>query len=368
MSDGVGWATKADYAWADERDAYCVSFVEATAPEAVLDKMAGGCRTGILSVAEAREWVSEQTVPLYGSAVEAGIVGGWVVTFEATPYQATLPEILRIGRTSKGARAIVVLYAADGVLVRSFDPLRYDERTSRDGPPLPEESGLDFGNGHPMASAFACAERLTRVRLTSDLLDEHGDWLAIGHHPLHSLTSAASCAADMADAERGASLADDPHRQTIPNCRFWYEDIDDARKPFVPQVGRRVLRDWFTQAFVWYFIALTIYLTYISATTLRTDALNVVFWLVMLTALLCATGLRIEVDRFGLDLFNFFSMQHLAWSDILHATATFYGLRLHLTNGQTVMACGIARPNVPWKTKADRVAESINWEVRKRQD
>ena len=239
MSDGAGWAIEADYGWADERKAFCVFFVEATSPEAVLDKMVGGCRTGILSVAEARTWVSEQTVPLYGSAVEAGIVGGWVVTFEANGYQATLPEVVRIRRISEGSRAVAVfrrvdgqsgfLYAVDGVVVRSFDPVGYGNPAAGDGPPLPEESGLDFADRHPMASAFACAERLTRVRLSADLLDEHGDWLAIAHHPLHSLTTAASCKAD---------------------------DFDGAKEAGVPSAGQsRTRGDWILGAIALLYVA-----------------------------------------------------------------------------------------------------------------
>ena len=238
MLDGNRRPTAGDYAWAEERNAFCVSFVEASATEAVLERMVGDCGTGTLSVAEVREWVSEQTFPLYGSAIEAGIVGGWVVAFEANGYQATRPEVLRIGRISEGSRAIVVfrrvhadarfLYAVDRVVVRSFDPLRYDDTTFWEGPPLPEESGVDFGSGHPMASAFACAERLTGVRLTSDLVDEHGDWLAIGHHPLHSLTSAGACATDTANAERGPYVDDDPRRHSTPNRLFHGKDVHES--------------------------------------------------------------------------------------------------------------------------------------------
>jgi len=240
MPHGSGWPTEADYAWAEGRDAFCVSFVEAMSPEAVLEKMAGGCGTGIVTVAEARERASDQTELDYGSAIEAGMVGGWVVTVEANGYQGTLPEVVRA--ISKGSRAIVVfcnihahtrfLYAVDGVVVRSFDPLLYDDPTPWDGPPLPEESGLDFGSGHPMASAFACAERLTRVRLTSDLLDEHGDCFAIGHHPLHSLTRAAFWGSDTADAEPQACV-EDPRRQSTPNRLVWGDDVYDARDLFV---------------------------------------------------------------------------------------------------------------------------------------
>ncbi len=239
MSDGTGWPTEAENSWA-EGDAFCMTFVEAAAPKAVLERMVGGCGTGIVSIAEARKWASEQAAPDYGSVIEAGSVGGWAVTIEANGYTATLPEVVR--RISEGSRAIVMfrnlhghatfLYAVDGAVVRSFDPLLYDAPTPWDGPPLPEESGLDFGN-HPMASAFACAERLTGFRITTDVLGDLGDWVAVGHHPLHSLPAEGSWPSDIANAERQV-CEDDRRAQTTPNRLFWGEEVRDARWLFLP--------------------------------------------------------------------------------------------------------------------------------------
>jgi hypothetical protein len=122
--------------------------------------------------------------------------------------------------------------AVDGAVIRSFDPLLYDDPTPWDGPPLPEESGLDFGS-LPMAAAFACAERLTRFSFTSDLLDDHGDWIALGHNPLHSLSAAASWPPDEANAERQL-CEDHPRRQSLPNRLFWDAEVCDARQLFLP--------------------------------------------------------------------------------------------------------------------------------------
>jgi hypothetical protein len=242
MADAAGWGTEADYAWAEGRDACCVSFVEAERPEAVLRNMIlDGSTTGFVSVAQARRWASRQKGPNDGSVIQAGIVGGWVVTVEAKGYQATLPEVVH--RISEGSRAIVVfrsvhghtsfLYAVDGGVVRSFDPLLYDDPMPWDGPPLPEESGLDFGSGHPMASAFACAERLTGVRLTPELLDDHGDWLAIGHQPAQSLLDAGSWAAvDKANTERQA-CEEDPRRRSVPNRMAFGDDVYEATGLFM---------------------------------------------------------------------------------------------------------------------------------------
>lgn len=238
-TDRTGWPTEAEYAWAEGQDAFCLSLVEATSPEAVLTKMVGTCGTGIVSVGEARRWAWEQTEGDYGSVIQAGVVGGWVVTVEANGHTATLPQVVR--RLSNGSRAIVVfrnvhshtsfLYAVDGVVVRSFDPLLYDDPFPWDGRSLPEESGLEFGRDHPMASAFACAERLTGVRLPSDVLADHGDWLAVGHHPEH-LLYASVWAADTSNAERLPCTCD-PRRQSIPNCLFWGDEVEDAPDLFV---------------------------------------------------------------------------------------------------------------------------------------
>ncbi len=239
MSGGTGCPTEGEYSWA-EAGAFCMTFVEAAAPVAVLERMVSGCSTGIVSIAEARKWAREQAAPDYGSVIQAGSVGEWAVTVERSGYTATLPEVVR--RISKGSRAIVVfrnidghtafLYAVDGVVIRSFDPLLYDDPTPWDGAHLPEESGLDFGN-HPMASAFACAERLTGFRVTAALLDDHGDWVAVGHHPLHALSAEPFGPPDKANTERQV-CSDDRRAQTTLNRLFFGEEVLDARQIFLP--------------------------------------------------------------------------------------------------------------------------------------
>ena len=79
MADGNRRPTEADYAWAEGRDAFCVSFVEATTPEVVLRRMIlDGSTTGFVSVAEARRWASRQKGPDDGSVIQAALsAGGW---------------------------------------------------------------------------------------------------------------------------------------------------------------------------------------------------------------------------------------------------------------------------------------------------
>lgn len=243
MSDGTGRPTEAECPWA-QGEGFCMTFVEAAAPEAVLERMVDGCGSGVVSIDEARTWASEQAVPEYCSVIEAGSVGGWAVTLEANGYTATLPDVVR--RVSEGSRAIVVfrdiyahadfLYAVDGVVVRSFDPLLYGASTPWDGPPLPEESGLDFGN-HPMASAFACADRLTGFRITTDVLHDMVDPVAVGHQPLHSLPAEGSGPSDAADTEcqvcsEGQRVCWDHHPPQDPLS--WVEEFRDFRSNFQP--------------------------------------------------------------------------------------------------------------------------------------
>ncbi|MCA1683499.1 MAG: DUF6461 domain-containing protein, partial [Actinobacteria bacterium] len=209
----------ADYAWVEDWEAYCVAFVEAAAPEMVLHRMVREDGTLVVSVPEAREWASAQMVPGGRSAIQARRVGGWVVTVEFNGSQATLPEVVR--RISEGSRAIIVFrdihahtsfqYAIDGEVIRSFDPLVYDDPTPWDGPPLAEESGLDFGSGHPMAAAFALTERLTGLRLTPGLLEDTGGWVARGHYPFRSRPD--SWDVEAANAHRQA-LRENPRLHT----------------------------------------------------------------------------------------------------------------------------------------------------------
>jgi hypothetical protein len=148
MSDGNGWPTEAEYSWA-EADAFCITFVEAAATVAVLERMVGGCSTGIVSIAEARKWAWAQAAPDYGSVIQGGSVGGWAVTVEGNGYTATLPEVVR--RISKGSRAIVVFRNIHGLSLRrrggrdSFirsPPLRRPDSLGRPPSPRGVRAGL----------------------------------------------------------------------------------------------------------------------------------------------------------------------------------------------------------------------------------
>jgi len=223
MSERTGWPTEGDYAWASGwGDAFCLALIEGGQPEVVLERMVVDPPTGVIPVDQAREWaeaenatwVKTQSLPLYATTIEAGIAGGWAITIEPNGFLATHPEV--IGRLSQGSRAVAVFrnvnavmsftYAVDGEVVRVFDPLLYPDPDPRSGPTLPEESGLPFGLANPTGCALACAERITGLRLTEEMLENRDGWVAVGHYPAYSGPDARSWREARAEAERRAEL------------------------------------------------------------------------------------------------------------------------------------------------------------------
>lgn len=181
------------YAWVEhwEGEGFCVALVEATNARDVLTDMLPDPALPIGKAPEVRAWAAEQRFPHYANAVEAADLGAWVVSFESNGFLATQDDVLR--RLTQGRKAIVLfrnvnavmrfVYARDGSVIRAFDPLLYENRSTWIGEPLAEEEGLTFGAGAPMASAFACAERISGVHVTREFLDSRDAWIAIGHHP-----------------------------------------------------------------------------------------------------------------------------------------------------------------------------------------
>lgn len=209
------WPTETDYLWADgwEDLGFCVALVESSSPEDVLGRLVPDPAHPLGFAPAVREWAREHQIPDYANAIEATAVDGWVVTFEANGFQATLDTV--VARVSSGRRAVVVfrnvnvvmrcISAVDGAIVRSFDPLLYDN-PGWGGKPLPEESGLPFGEvGHPTSAAFAWAERLTGVHLTQALLDARDAWVAVAHFPQYSV---------LGDSAWREALAEDTRRST----------------------------------------------------------------------------------------------------------------------------------------------------------
>lgn len=184
--------------------------VQGQSPERVLTTIVEDPPTGIVHVPQARTWAEAHADP--GSTIEAAVLNGWTVVVEPFGILVSLPQV--ITKLSVGSRVVAIgstvnadtsfYWAIDGEMVRAFDPLLYDAVVGwATGSPLLEEAGLPFVD-HAMASAMACAERLTGVRLTLDWIERRQKWIAVGHpsdrtrhrdEPLHRSTirTAMSC-------------------------------------------------------------------------------------------------------------------------------------------------------------------------------
>ena len=181
------------YAWVEdwEGEGFCVALVGATGARDVLAEMVPEPALAIGQARDVRAWAREQQLPRYANAVEAVEIGRWVVCVEENGFLAMRGDVLR--RLSDRRTAIVLfrnvnavmrfVCARDGSVIRAFDPLLYDDRSSWVGEPLAHEKDLAFGVGVPMASAFALAERISGVALTREFLDSRDGWLAVAHHP-----------------------------------------------------------------------------------------------------------------------------------------------------------------------------------------
>lgn len=185
------------YAWADEWESlgFCLAVVDLPDPPEVLTRLIRRPATPRMTPPEAAAWIDHESrngAAPYVTVAGATELGSWTVVLEGNGFEATAsgtPERLAQG----GHRAGVIyrsvnadmqfVWAHDGEVVRSFDPLLYD--IPGVGDVLPEEEGLPFGVGSATASSFALLERLTGFSLTQELLDDRTDrWLCIGHRPV----------------------------------------------------------------------------------------------------------------------------------------------------------------------------------------
>lgn len=183
--------SEADYAWAEEwaPEGFCFGLVEHRDPDEVLSILVPRPETPRLTVAEARGWFEAQPWTPGGSSavLQVGRLGNWTVVIEEFGLRATE----QITSVSEASRVVVIFtsvnadmsfqWAVNGTVVRSFDPLLYDDQQFGEGEPLPEEAGLPFGLDAPTSCAFACAERLTGVIITQELLDDTSGRIAVGY-------------------------------------------------------------------------------------------------------------------------------------------------------------------------------------------
>lgn len=110
-------------------------------------------------------------------------VGDWLVGVEPNGFQGSRPEVLR--GASAGGSAVSVYWninasnrfqvATRGAITVAFDMLRPEDRWGREPDAISGYlDGLPFGHhGHTWEAGLALAERITGVRLTTELLDGH---------------------------------------------------------------------------------------------------------------------------------------------------------------------------------------------------
>lgn len=181
----------ADYAWVEDWQdlGCCIALARDLDPMQALQAVVTQPETSFGSVDDSRRWAEATDYTDYGTSVEATSLGGWAVIFEMNGFHATIPSV--ISRLSQNIQVSVVywnvnalmqfIWAVNGSVLRSFDPLLYEQ--TGEGDPLPEEEGLPFGLDRPRAAAMACAERMTGVHLTKAFLDGRSAWIGVGHRP-----------------------------------------------------------------------------------------------------------------------------------------------------------------------------------------
>lgn len=134
------------------------------------------------------EALEEQDFETGTFVVQVRQVGCWIVLVEPNGYQSSLPETC--AALSAGGAAVVSVFwnvnaqmqfllAQNGQVQRRFDPLLPD--LVSEGPQLPEEDGIAFGEAadDPREAALALAARVTDAPVSRE-------WLLEGEHPTFS--------------------------------------------------------------------------------------------------------------------------------------------------------------------------------------
>lgn len=122
-----------------------------------------------LTVSDALDETLRVTDFAWGSVLaQTDSLGQWCIVIEPNGWATSLPET--VSRLSAGGVAVNVFwnvsavmsfsFARLGTLVRTFDPLLYDDHLA-----LAEEHGIVWGAAAPRAGALALMERLTGERI-----------------------------------------------------------------------------------------------------------------------------------------------------------------------------------------------------------
>jgi hypothetical protein len=178
-------------AWVGEAEGIALALVHGLDPFEALRIMCPEPAAGPGTVRQMWDWALDTLGSNeYGTALVARQVGEWTLLEEFNGYQTSRPELLE--QLSRGTRAgslyvsvnadANLMWAEDGVVTRSFDPLVYD-RSVAPQEMLRGESRLPFGDVRLWRQAsLALLASLTGVVLTREILLSD-DGVAVGLHP-----------------------------------------------------------------------------------------------------------------------------------------------------------------------------------------
>ena len=168
-----------DYAWAEAEDevlsALTVTLVQPDDDAAIRTLKPRSRYAQAMTFDEALHAAFDITDWAYGAVlVQTDSLDGWAALVEPCGWASADPG--RLAQLSHRGTAISVFWnvnanmqfgvARNGLLVRFFDPLLYDESLGA----LPEEGEFEWGVDHPRASALALLGRLCGVQFGRDWL------------------------------------------------------------------------------------------------------------------------------------------------------------------------------------------------------
>ena len=158
-------------AWVENDEAVCVSLVRGVSPKRAVRLLTRGDVQPLAGQAQADQWIDSGSLDRYWIAV--GKIGPWTFLWEDNGYDGSLPGIAK--RLSVGTSMVSFywnvnaverfIYAADGRIVRAFDPV-LDKRSGGIGNPLRREASLRWRN-RPETSMVRLQASITRQPLAN---------------------------------------------------------------------------------------------------------------------------------------------------------------------------------------------------------
>jgi hypothetical protein len=165
----------AEYAWADDLEAYCFTAVVGLDPDEVIRRLGGNPATpeGPRTFEECF-WIADGPQWAQVGSADGGLVvaehNGW----RAEERAARLSEGGRLACFFRNVQAVMhFVYAVDGAVLAEFDPLvdRFPAAGADPAVIAPALKGLAFGLFSAEPSSLVLLQRLTGVRIQRTWLD-----------------------------------------------------------------------------------------------------------------------------------------------------------------------------------------------------